>query len=564
MSVKWSWRDLSPKLFDCVRGGYSAKILRADLAAGLTVAVVALPLAMAFAIASGVTPDRGLFTAIVAGGIISALGGSRYQIGGPTGAFVIVVVGIIGRYGYDGLATATLMAGAMLLLLGFSGLAAMIRYMPYPVTLGFTSGIALIIFSTQVKDFLGLSMADVPGEFVPRWQAYFGAIGTVNYCALALSGAGLVVLVLLRRVMPRLPGALVVVALSAAATAGLHLPVETIGSRFGEIASTLPAPHLPRIELSRLAELAPDAFTIAALAAIESLLSAVVADGMTGDQHRPSAEIVAQGLANIGSVFFGGIPATGAIARTAVNIRAGAQTPLSGIVHALALMAIMLAAAPLAKLVPLASLAAVLMLVAWDMSEAHRFAQMFRGPRSDVLVLLVTFLLTVLVNLNVAIQAGFMLAALLFMKRMIEVGDVSPMVWFDHDEPGPQALARRMALPEVEVYEIAGPFFFGVADRIKGLLDGLQRQPMVLVLRMRHVPAMDATGLQALRVLHGRCERNSTQLVLSGLRDQPHRAIRGAGLDELIGGQNICPDFHAALQRAEELLACREPAGAPA
>lgn len=549
-----SWRGLAPRSLQCMLEPYGWGAFRKDLFAGLTVGVVALPLAMAFAIASGVGPERGLFTAIVAGAAISLLSGSRYQVGGPTGAFVVVVFAVLQRHGYDGLVLATLLAGAILLVLAVSGLGALIKFIPYPVTTGFTAGIAVIIFSSQVKDLLGLPLAEAPAEFLPKWRAYAGVLGQANLSAAAIGGGSLAALIALRRYCPRLPGALAVVILSSVVVAWGHLPVETIGSRFGGIPRMLPAPSLPAMDLSRLHALLPDAITIAALAAIESLLSAVVADGMTGDRHNSNAELFGQGIANIASVLFGGIPATGAIARTATNIRAGAHGPLSGIIHAGTLLAFMLIAAPLAQSIPLAALAAILVMVAYNMSEWRAFRHLLRAPRSDQAVLLVTFGLTVLVDLNTAIEVGFIIAALLFMKRMIAVSEVGPMAWLDRDEMDPAGLARRLSMQDLEVFEIAGPFFFGVADRLRDALDQLERPPKAFILRMRHVPAIDATGLHALRMVYQRCRRSGTTLVLSGVRDQPRKALRRIGLEAAIGPENVCDNIEQALDRADAVL----------
>jgi len=559
----WFRRDYEPKLLHCLRKHYSLEHFRRDLMAGATVGIVALPLAMAFAIASGVSPERGLFTAVIAGFLISALSGSRYQIGGPTGAFVVIVHSVIDKYGYDGLAAATLLAGILLLIAALSGLGALIQYIPYPVTTGFTTGIAVIIFSSQIKDFFGLVMASPPAEFVPKWIAYAGAAATFNPAAVFVGAGSLAALVLLRRYYPQFPGPIVVLAVAAAAVHFLQLPLETIGSRFGDIPNLPPSPSLPQFEWSQVREIGPSAVTIALLAAIESLLSAVVADGMTGDRHKPGAELLAQGLANIASVCFGGIPATGAIARTATNIRAGAMSPLSGIIHALALLAFMFVAAPLAKAIPLASLAALLILVAYNMSELEKFLHLFDAPRSDVLVLVVTFLLTVLVDLTVAVEVGVLLAALLFMRRMIEVTSIDPLAWetaaeaslsLETDTADPESAASVAMDKDVEIYEINGPFFFGVADSLKSVLDTFESPPKIFILRMRHVPAVDATGLYALEVFYSRCHKRHTVLILSGVQERPLATMQKTGLDRLVGVENIHPTIDGALNRAAEVL----------
>ncbi len=560
----WFWHNYAPKSLLCLREHYGGKYFRQDLLAGVTVGAVALPLAMAFAIASGVGPERGLFTAIVAGFLISALSGSRYQIGGPTGAFVVIVYDVVARHGYEGLALTTLMAGVLLLVFALAGLGALIQYIPYPVTTGFTTGIALIILSSQVKDFLGLDMAQVPPEFVAKWGAYAGALPTMNLAAVGVGAASLAGLIVLRKLVPRWPGPILVLAASSAVVFAFSLPVETIGSRFGEIPHLPPTPQLPAWDWARLRELFPDAVTVALLAAIESLLSAVVADGMTGDQHKPGAELLGQGVANIASVIFGGIPATGAIARTATNIRAGGHTPLSGMIHAFTLLAFMLIAAPLAMAIPLPALAALLIVVSYNMSELEKFQHLLSAPRSDVLVLLTTFLLTVLIDLTTAVEAGIVLAALLFMRRMTEVTSINPLSWEEEAEHAvsatpeagdPDALDKRIVPPSVEVYEINGPFFFGVADRLKGVLDVFEKPPRVFILRMRHVPAVDATGLYALDVFASRCRKKGTVLMLSGVQAGPLAAMRKAGFDRVVGPENICDHIDEALQHAAEITA---------
>jgi sulfate permease, SulP family len=560
----WFWRNYAPKLLNCLRDHYSLRHFRKDLLAGVTVGAVALPLAMAFAIASGVSPERGLFTAIIGGFLISALSGSRFQIGGPTGAFVVIIYSVVEKHGYDGLVLATLMAGFFLLLAAFSGLGALIQYIPYPVTTGFTTGIAVIIFSSQIKDFFGLAMEQPPADFIPKWMAYANAASGFNLTALGVGAGSLAALILLRRRFPHFPGPIFVLGAAAAIVHFFGLPVETIGSRFGGIPNMLPSPHLPEFTWMQAREIAPEALTIALLAAIESLLSAVVADGMTGDQHKPGAELLSQGIANIASVCFGGIPATGAIARTATNIRAGAKTPVSGIIHAGTLLVFMVLAAPVAKAIPLAALAALLILVAYNMSELEKFLHLFDAPRSDVAVLLTTFLLTVLVDLTVAVEVGVLLAALLFMRRMIEVTSIDPLAWeqeaerslsADPEGSDPDATGARVVPKGVEIFEINGPFFFGVADRLKSVLDTFESPPKVFILRMRHVPAVDASGLYALEVFYSRCRKRHTTMVLSGVQNQPLEAIQKAGLDQLVGPENIHPSIDAALARAQEILA---------
>jgi SulP family sulfate permease len=525
---------LVPKLVTALRE-YDRQTFLGDLTAGIIVGIVALPLAIAFAIASGVTPDRGLWTAIIAGFLISALGGSRVQIGGPTGAFVVVVYAIVQQHGIDGLLIATVMAGVILIALGLARLGSVIKFIPYPVTVGFTSGIAVIIFSGQVRDLLGLSMGEVPAHFVEKWAAYFTHATAFNPWAIGVSAACLLILTLWPRLSHRIPGSFVALIGITAVVALFDLPVETIGSRFGEIRGSIPVPRIPTVTLDTLRDLVGPAFTIAALAAIESLLSAVVADGMVGGRHRSNMELVAQGVANIASPLFGGIPATGAIARTATNVRNGARTPVAGMIHAVTLLLITLFFGRFAALIPMAVLAAILVVVAWHMSEWRTFRDTLQAPKADVLVLLVTFLLTVLVDLTVAIQVGMVLAAFLFMKRMAEVtnvadvtGDLADPVRPSSDTSG--AIFRHVVPDGVQVYEINGPFFFGAAGAFSHAVELVSVLPKVLVVRLRHVPAIDATGLHALKRLVARSRRNGTVVVLSELQAQPRLALARAGL----------------------------------
>ncbi|MBN2161555.1 MAG: sulfate permease [Pontiellaceae bacterium] len=546
-----------PKLFTLVKG-YTLATFIADAIAGLTVGVVALPLAMAFAIASGLPPERGLFTAIIAGFLISFLGGSRVQIGGPTGAFVVIVSGIVAQYGYAGLAWCTLLAGGLLILFGVFRLGGLIRFIPFPVTTGFTSGIAVVIFSTQIKDLFGLQLSEVPSEFIPKWGAYFHAFGTASPATAAIGLGTVVVIALLRRWAPRLPGMLIAMILSTLAVALLHLDVETIGGRFGSLPRMLPTPGLPTLDFSQLGGLVSAAFTVALLAAIESLLSATVADGMIGGKHRPNTELIAQGLANIGGVFFGGIPATGAIARTATNVKSGAKTPVAGMIHAATLLLILLLCAPLAAMIPLASLAGILVVVSYNMSEHRHFASILKGPRSDRLVLLLTFLLTVLVDLTLAVQVGIVLSALLFMRRMSELADVHAItrdLKGDEDpEFDPLSIETRNVPAGVEVYEVNGPFFFGMADSFWSALREIERSVSVLIIRIRNVPAIDATGLHVLEELHHKCRRQKTQLVFSGVTQQPLDVFRKSGFLGEIGPDNFCSTIDEALTRARFII----------
>ena len=554
----------TPKLVSALREGYGATDLRRDAVAGLTVAIVALPLAMALAIASGTTPDKGLTTAVIAGFLISALGGSRFQIGGPTGAFVVVVFGVIEKHGYGGLVMATAMAGVLLVAAGAARLGTWIKYIPQPVVTGFTAGIAVIIASSQVGDLLGLELGKVPADFIAKWRTYAGALHTLNAHALAMSVAAIALLVALRHWAPRVPGFLVVVVGASLLAWTLDLPVTTIGDRFGAIPNSLPAPAWPPFEWDTVRALVPAAFTIAFLAGVESLLCAVVADGMTGRRHRSNCELVAQGVANLGSAAFGGLPATGAIARTATNIRAGARTPVAGMLHAVFLLLFMLALAPLAAWIPLASLAAVLMIVAWNMSEIERFRHLMLAPPGDRVVLLLTFFLTVLVDLTVAIEVGVVLAAVLFMHRMSEavrLHEHGALIAGDDAASGAQeaqaeaaATARRAALPEgVEAFELRGPFFFGVANLLADVLDRIGRPPRVFLLLLREVPLIDATGVGALGDFIDRCHRHGTVVVLVELQPAARATLAPMGLLQRPGVREV-RDFDAARALAQQLV----------
>ena len=549
---------LVPKLVTTLKG-YTREQFFADVVAGVIVGIVALPLAIAFAIASGVSPERGLFTAIVAGFLISALGGSRVQIGGPTGAFVVIVYAIVQRYGVDGLAAATLLAGVILAGFGLARLGGAIKFIPYPVTIGFTSGIALIIFSGEVKDFLGLRMGTVPPEFVEKWRAFGGHLATMSPWAVLVSVLTLAIIVAWPRFNRRIPSPFVALIVTTALVQLLHLPVETIGTRFGVINAALPRPALPAITLAQLPALMGPAFTIALLGAVESLLSAVVSDGMIGGRHRSNMELVAQGLANIASPLFGGIPATGAIARTATNVKNGGRTPVAGITHSVTLLLIALFFGRWAGLIPMATLAGILVVVAYSMSEWRTFVNEFRAPKSDVAVLLTTFLLTVFWDLTVAIEVGMVLAAFLFMRRMAEVTNISALTHEFQDpvndfETDPNAVRRRVVPAGVEVYEITGPFFFGAAETFKDRLGRIAVRPKVLILRMRHVPAIDSTGLHALRDLVHRSRHDGSLVFLSDVHAQPVVALERSGMYDELGEENIHGNIDDALNRAREHL----------
>jgi SulP family sulfate permease len=512
----------TPKLITALREGYDRAKLRADLVAGLTVAIVALPLAMALGIASGASPREGLVTAIVAGLLISVLGGSRVQIGGPTGAFVVIVAGVIAMHGMSGLIVATMIAGLVLIAAGYSGVGRLMRFVPMPVITGFTAGIALIIASSQVGDFLGLSAGQVPAEFVEKWIAYVRALGTLNGAATAVGAGTLLLIIALRRYAPRLPAYLVAIIGGGLAVWALKLPVETVGSRFGEMPVGLPWPRMPEVSLAMVREVLPSAFTIAFLAGIEALLSAAVADGMTGYRHRSGQELVGMGVANIASGLFGGLPATGAIARTAANIRSGARTPMAGVFHAFFLFLFLLLASAVIGYVPMAALAAVLLMVAWGMSESERFAALLKSDPGERALLLLTFALTVLVDLTVAIGVGVTLAALLFMRRMSETAG---LVAVDAEEE-PEL---RQSLPEgVEVFRFTGPLFFGVASEMLEALRRMGQRPNHVILRMEQVPYIDATGANALATFVRQADHAGTSVWLCGLQKQPREFLARA------------------------------------
>jgi sulfate permease, SulP family len=511
--------QFTPKLVTAFREGYGALELRADLIAGLTVAIIALPLAMALGIASGASPREGLVTAIIAGLLISGLGGSRVQIGGPTGAFVVIVAGVIAAHGFDGLVLATLMAGVILVVAGYAGVGRLMRYVPMPVVTGFTAGIAVIIASSQVGDFFGLRTGSVPAEFVAKWGAYGRSIATMNWAALALGAVTLMLILAVRRFAPKWPAYLIGIAAATAVAALLHLPVETVGDRFHSLATGLPMLRAPHVSLPLAREVLSSAFVIAFLAGIEALLSATVADGMTGRRHRSGQELVGMGVANLVSAMFGGLPATGAIARTATNIRAGGKSPMAGIFHALFLLAFMLALGKWLALVPMTALAAVLLLVAWGMSEADRFVSLIRTDAGERGVLLLTFALTVFVDLTVAIGVGVTLAALLFMMRMSETAG---LVAVDAEEE-PEL---RDKLPEdVEVFRFSGPIFFGVASEMIEALRRAGQRPRAIILRMEQVPYVDATGANALATFTRQARNSGTEVWLVGLREQPREFL---------------------------------------
>lgn len=531
---------LQPKIISTLKN-YSKDQLIKDVSAGIIVAIIALPLSIALAISSGVSPEKGLYTAIVAGFFISLLGGSRVQIGGPTGAFMVIVFGIVAEFGVDGLVVATIMAGLIMIIMGLIKLGSIIKYIPYPITTGFTSGIALTIFSAQIKDFFGLTIDMLPADFLGKWRVYIQTFNTINVESTIIGFIALLIVIFWPRFNKRIPGALVALIGTAVIVKWFHLDVQTIGTIFGELPSTLPVPRVPQISIEMIKTLIAPAFTIAILGSIESLLSAVVSDGMIGGKHRSNMELIAQGVANIASGIFGGIPATGAIARTVANIKNGGRTPIAGIVHALTLLFIMLIFMPLAKLIPLSALSAILIVVAYNMSEWREFKMLFKSPKSDVLVLLVTFFITILIDLVKAIEIGMVLASFLFMKRMSEVSNVNinNLDAAEEDESDDVVYLNaetKFNLPDyIQIYEINGPFFFGAADKFVDAFNEIGNKTKILIIRMRYVPAMDATAIHAFKRMINMCQHKHIQVLVSGINEQPFNALNKAGLVEEIG-----------------------------
>ena len=541
-----------PKSFLIFRN-YSSKWLLQDCVAGVTVGLVALPLAMAFGIASGVTPQAGLYTAVVAGFLVSALGGSRTQIGGPTGAFVVIVAGIVAKFGLPGLAMVTLMAGIILLAMGLVGLGSAVKFIPRPVVIGFTNGIALLIASTQIKDFLGLRTPAVPSEFLLRMRLLAEYVGTVNWEALGVGGGALAIILLLPRVTRKVPASIVALLAATLASVLFHLRIETIGTKFGGIPQGLPPFVWPDFHSEHIIPLIPAAFTVAILGAVESLLSAVVADGMTGDRHNSNVELVAQGLANIASPLFGGIPATGAIARTATNIRSGARSPIAGMVHAITLLLVLVVAAPLAKYVPLAALASVLFVVAYNMGEWREIGAILRLSKADIAVWLVTFALTVVADLTVAVGVGLGLAALLYIYRIAETTTVSPVDDAYIRDGLAHNLQGQILPPYLSLLRIHGPFLFGSTDKLFEATADLNEFNPVVVLRLRNMTAIDATGIHALESLAKRLRASGRTLLLCGAMQQPSKLLRQARFLDELGRENILPNIQAALDRAREV-----------
>lgn len=554
MEYKRPMNELRPKLFDVMKG-YTKEQLIKDILSGIIVAIIALPLSIALAIASGVGPVQGLYTAIIAGFFISFFGGSRVQIGGPTAAFVVIIYGIVTTYGTDGLIVATIMAGIILCIMGFCHFGSLIKYIPYTITTGFTCGIAVTLFVGQIKDFLGLDMGAVPSEFIKKLGAYAANITTINPVTVAIGAVALVILILWPKVTDKLPGSLIAIIVTTAIVYFAKLPVNTIGSVYGELSSAFPSFHMPSFSYKLVQELISPAFTIAILAGIESLLSAVVSDGMIGDTHKSNAELIGQGLGNIFSGLFGGIPATGAIARTAANVRNGGRTPIAGITHCITLSIILVVLMPLASLIPMTTLAAVLLVVAWNMADWTSFFHLCKtAPKSDVIVLVATFFLTVFFDLVVAIEVGVVLAALLFMKRMAETADVTAWKYADEPDVTPGEAEKMRDIPHsIRVFEISGPLFFAAADEILAITS--DKSTKVIVIRMRSVPAIDASAMRSLRDLAARAKKKHITLIFSHVNEQPMSVMKKDHFIELIGEEHFLPNIVEALDYAENMVA---------
>ncbi len=551
--------DFKPKLVSALRH-YSLSRFKEDLIAGIVVGIVALPLAIAFGIASGVSPTVGLITAIIGGFMVSALGGNTVQIGGPTGAFIVIVYNIISMYGLEGLAIATLMAGLILVLLGLFHLGTVIKFIPYPIVVGFTSGIALTIFSTQINDFFGLGLTGVPSDFISKWGVYFQNFGNIDWPSLAVGVASLLIIIAAPRISKKLPGALIAIIIMTTVVYFLKdtIPgIETIGDRFGSLPTDIPEPHGFELSMATINQLLPSAFTIAILGAIESLLSATVADGVTGSRTNSNTELIGQGMANIVVPFFGGIPVTGAIARTMTNITNGGRTPVAGIIHALVLLLIFLFLMPLINLVPMSCLAAVLIMVSYNMSGWRTVAAIFKNPKSDISVLIVTFLLTVIFDLTIAIEIGLLLAVILFLRRVMENTQIKVYGEQLDVAEGSEATTHEIldVAPGVEVYEIDGPFFFGVATKFDELMRNIKDKPVVRIIRMRKVPFIDSTGIHNLEILINSSRNEGIHVVLSGVNENVHKVLNHAKIEQLIGEDHICDHISKAVALANRLVA---------
>ena len=545
-----------PKFFSVLPELSPDRILK-DVVAGIMVGIVALPLAIAFAIASGVSPEKGLITAVIGGFLVSFLGGSRVQIGGPTGAFIVILYGIVQQYGINGLMLATIMAGIILMIMGFAQFGSLIKFIPYPGIVGFTSGIAVIIFSTQVKDLLGLDIKNLPANFVGQWSAYAQNLTTFHPASFMIGMLALVIIILWPKVSRKIPGSLIAIIVTTVIVEYFNLKVPTIESRFGSIPSTIPSPSFPSVDFATIRQLIMPAMTIALLGAIEALLSAVVADGMIGSRHKSNMELIAQGAANIITPLFGGIPVTGAIARTATNVKNGGRTPVAGMVHAITLLLIMLLFGQWAKLIPMPALAAILIIVAWNMSEIKVFRELLKSPRSDVIVLVSTFSLTVIFDLTLAIEIGMLLSVILFMQRMAQlsnVGIITQELQDRDEEDDPNTIVTRKVPPGVEVFEISGPFFFGAASKFRDAMHIVEKAPRIRIIRMRKVLSIDATGLNMMKDLLKDCTKTDTKLILSGVHAQPLFALQQYGLYDEIGEENIFGNIDDALDHARESL----------
>jgi SulP family sulfate permease len=547
--------QFQPKLFTILKEGYSKDQFLSDLVAGIIVGIVALPLAIAFAIASGVRPEQGLYTAIVAGIIVSVFGGSRVQISGPTGAFIVIVYGIVQNHGYGGLAIATLIAGVMLVLLGLARLGTLLRFVPYPLIVGFTSGIAVIIFTSQLNDLLGLQIQNLPVDFVHKWIAYAENIASSDMVTVLTGGCSFLIIVLWPRVTRKVPGSLVAILVVTAVVQFFHIPVETIGSRFGAVPDSFPIPTIPAVTWQTVMSMFSPAVTIALLGGIESLLSAVVADGMIRSRHRSNIELIAQGAANIIAPLFSGIPATGAIARTATNVKNGGRTPIAGIVHAIVLLITMLLFGQWAALIPLPTLAAILVVVSYHMSEWKSFVRLLRSPRSDVAVMLVTFFLTVVVDLTVALEVGILLAALLFMRRMAEVSQVNAITRDLREDQDDDETETRLSIPDgVEVFQVYGTLFFGAVEQFTESIRSVQRKPKVLILETSRLLAIDATGLRALEDIVAQFTTHGSRLLISGIHKQPLSALTQSGLLDQLGEEILHGSLSEALEHAKKIM----------
>ena len=546
---------LKPKLLSVMKT-YNKEQFVKDVIAGLIVAIIALPLSIALAISSGVSPEQGLYTAIIAGFFISLLGGSRVQIGGPSATFMVVVYCVVADHGTEGLLITTILAGIILILFGLLKLGSVIKYIPYPITVGFTSGIALTIFSSQIKDFFGMNLGAVPTGFIDKWKLYFASFDQIQWMPFMIGAIALAILIIWPKIKKKIPASLISIIVTTALVALLKLDVQTIGTQYTNLSSSFPMPSIPHITWSKIETLLSPAFTIAFLCSLESLLSAVVSDGMIGSKHRSNMELVAEGVANIASGLFGGMPATGAIARTVANIKNGGRTPIAGVVHAITLLFILLFLMPLVKMIPLATLAAVLIMVSYNMSEWRMFKKLLSAPKSDVVVLLSTFFLTVLFDLTLAISVGMVLTSFLFMKRMTDVTDIQGIEMNDDDddlELLDEELKEALS-DEILIYEINGPFFFGAADKFLDSIQSLQGPSKVLIIRLRNVPVIDATAVHALNLLHDNCQRSNTTLILSEVNDSPYKVIKRVGLVREIGRAQVCRHFDQAIARAKEIV----------